>query len=149
MPLWLVYHPPAAFSTEEAKKSFAEDVTNVYMSFLGLPSFYVVVQFVLVSPSTQFVGATTRDIPFIRITIDHVAVHTNDNADAHRNLTSRIDATLKPHIEDQGYDWEYTVNETPRGLWKINGLIPPPHKSAAEQLWVREDKPVMYEGGQV
>jgi hypothetical protein len=61
-------------------------------------------------------------------------------------VTSKIDQTLKPHIEDKGYDWEYHVSETERRLWKVNGLIPPAHSSDEEKLWVEENRAVEYPG---
>lgn len=42
-----------------------------------------------------------------------------------KRFLARIDAALKPFIADEGYDWEYSVLETSRDLWKINGLVPP------------------------
>jgi hypothetical protein len=38
---------------------------------------------------------------------------------------AKVDNALKPHIAEQGWDWEYSVIETSRDLWKINGLVPP------------------------
>lgn len=43
-----------------------------------------------------------------------------------------------------GYDWEYSINETDRDLWKIQGLVPPMPKSEAEGEWVRGNRPVPY-----
>jgi hypothetical protein len=60
--------------------------------------------------------------------------------------TSHLDDVMKPHLLDKGYDFEYHVDETERRLWKVNSLIPPPFKSAEEQLWVKENKAVAYEG---
>jgi hypothetical protein len=37
----------------------------------------------------------------------------------------KVDEALKPFIHEQGWDWEYSVIETRRDLWKINGMVPP------------------------
>lgn len=47
---------------------------------------------------------------------------------------------LKPHVADKGYDWEYHIDETPRSLWRINGLVAPPFRSLAERKWFEENK---------
>lgn len=35
-----------------------------------------------------------------------------------------MDKVLTPVMEAKGVDWEYTVDESPRDLWKINGVVP-------------------------
>lgn len=51
--------------------------------------------------------------------------------------------TFRPNHETpssgSGYDVEYHVDEAEHRLWKINGLITPPYKSAKEQVWVWEN----------
>jgi|TARA_R110002003_G_scaffold46_10_gene3796 hypothetical protein len=44
-----------------------------------------------------------------------------------------------------GYDWEYSVYETRRDLWKINGFVPPMPKTEAEEEWVRGNRAVPFE----
>ncbi len=137
MPHWLVFHPPEVFATLESKQALAEDITPIYTS-VGLPAFYVVVNFIAVPKSNTFVGGkpkTESEKPFVRITVDHIAVHLEGDAERHKSVTERIEAALKPHIADKGYDWEFHVDETPRGLWRVNGLVPPPWKSEAEKKW--------------
>jgi hypothetical protein len=43
-------------------------------------------------------------------------------------------------VADKGYDWEYHIDETPRGLWRINGLAAPPFRSVAERKWFEANK---------
>ncbi|KAJ5136344.1 hypothetical protein N7448_004898 [Penicillium atrosanguineum] len=121
MPLWQIYHPAGTFEDLASKEAFAKDITEFYTQ-LGLPAFYVVVNFVPVPTGEVFDAA-------------------------YRRTTSRIDNVLKPHIADKGYDWEYHVGETERRLWKVNGLIPPPWKSEQEQIWVKENRAVPYDEG--
>ncbi|WP_425300299.1 tautomerase family protein [Nocardia farcinica] len=45
---------------------------------------------------------------------------------------------------DRGLHCEFHVDETPRDLWMIGGLHPPPAGSAAEKQWVAAGKPVPY-----
>ncbi|PKS12437.1 hypothetical protein jhhlp_000643 [Lomentospora prolificans] len=150
MPLWQVYHPEGTFATEASKQAFAQDITNIYTTKLNLPAFYVVVNFIPFLPSNMYVGGKPKaDKPFIRIVIEHIAVHTNNSESAQRMMTSFIDAALKPHVYDKGYDCEYHADETPRGFWKINGLVPPPHKSDGEKIWFRENAAVPLEDGKL
>ncbi|RDH36398.1 putative oxalocrotonate tautomerase [Aspergillus welwitschiae] len=147
MPLWQIYHPPTTFSTPESKQSFAKDITKFYTD-LGLPAFYVVVNFIQTHPGNVFVGGTTKhptdDKPFVRIVITHIALHVPDSDAAYLSTTTRLDQAMKPHLLDKGYDFEYDVDETDRRLWKINGLVPPPFKSEEERVWVRENRAVEY-----
>ena len=148
MPLWQIYHPDGTFEDDASKASFAKDITKMYTD-LGLPAFYVVVQFLKMDDSNVFVSGKTRDPtdkPFIRVVINHVAIHAPNNDTAYFHTTSLLDGVMKPHLLDQGYDFEYHVGETERRLWKINLLIPPPFKSPEEQLWVKENRTVPYDG---
>lgn len=58
---------------------------------------------------------------------------------------NKVDEVLKPHVEDKGYDWEYSIEETSRDLWKVQGLVPPMPGSEAELLWVKENKATPFE----
>ncbi len=60
-------------------------------------------------------------------------------------LTS-VSQILKPYIIDRSeLDWEIHISETPRDLWRVQGLDPPPSFSSAEKEWVRQNKAVPYE----
>ncbi|PYH47080.1 tautomerase family protein, partial [Aspergillus saccharolyticus JOP 1030-1] len=147
MPLWQIYSPPGTF-TSTTKSTFVTDITKFYTS-IGLPAFYVVVQFHELSPEDVFVGGqatTTSTKPFVRVVITHIAIHSPDNDDAYRRTTARLDQVLNKHVLERGFGLEYHVEETERRLWKIDGMIPPPWRSEEEKLWVRENRAVEYEG---
>lgn len=80
-------------------------------------------------------------------------------------MAGRMAEMLRPHVE--GRDWEFHVDETPREMWRINGIVPPPseclpfifeiyrrHQAAdqctdgsdAENLWVETNRAVEWEG---
>lgn len=40
--------------------------------------------------------------------------------------------------------WEFSVLQTSKELWRIQGLEPPPMGSEAMELWKREGKAVPY-----
>ncbi|KAI5248070.1 hypothetical protein E4T42_05788 [Aureobasidium subglaciale] len=148
MPLWQIYHPPGVFEDAESKAALAADITKIYTS-VGLPPFYVVVHFNPIAPANVYVGGTPKSFnptPFIRIVIKHIAIRLNNDTATYRKTAGMIDNALKPHVYDKGWDCEYHVEETERRLWKFNGLIPPEHKSKEHEVWVRENKPVPYEG---
>ncbi|KAJ5856489.1 uncharacterized protein N7529_010433 [Penicillium soppii] len=146
MPLWQIYHPVGTYGDPASKISFAEDITKMYTK-LGLPAFYVVTNFIPLPNEDILVGGKLRtEKPFIRVVISHIAIKMPNDDAVYKRSTSSIDAILKPHIADKGYDWEYHVMETERRLWKINGLVPPPWKSDEEQLWAKEDRAVPYDG---
>ncbi|THW99609.1 hypothetical protein D6D13_10033 [Aureobasidium pullulans] len=148
MPLWQIYHPPGVFEDAETKAALAADITKLYTS-VGLPAFYVVVHFNTISPTNVYVGGISKDQtpkPFIRIIIKHIAIRLDNDTETYRKTAGMIDKAIKTHIYDKDYDCEYHVEETERNLWKFNGLIPPEHKSEEHEVWVREDKPLSYEG---
>lgn len=89
---------------------------------------------------------TSLTKPSIRIVITHIAAKMPDELHYYRSFTRKVDRALKPHVEDVGYDWEYHIAETERGLWKINGLVPPPWRSEEERVWAREGRAVEYVG---
>ncbi|KAK3065957.1 hypothetical protein LTR53_017852, partial [Teratosphaeriaceae sp. CCFEE 6253] len=87
--------------------------------------------------------------PFVRLAIAHIHVHSTDfsmeKQSADEQVRKGIDATIKRSIIDKGYSYEYGVTEEPREFWKIDGLMPPPWKSEAEKMWVKEGKAVPYD----
>lgn len=146
MPLWLIFHPPGTFEDSASKQAFSEDVTEMYRE-INLPAFYVVVNFIKLSTEDVWIGGKQKtDKPFIRVVINHVAFHVPQDDAAYRKATARIDKILIPNVKDKGYEYEFHVDETDRRLWKINGMIPPPYGSKEEQLWVKEDRSIAYEG---
>lgn len=69
----------------------------------------------------------------VRITIDHIALRNPDQA-SRRRTAAWITAMLQSHlIHIPGLHWEFHVDETSDDLWMINGLVPPPGGSDAEE----------------
>jgi phenylpyruvate tautomerase PptA (4-oxalocrotonate tautomerase family) len=140
MPLWQVYHPPAAYTAADRQR-FAADVTDIYVR-AGLPRFYVVVLFQEIEGSSFLVGGETAGTT-VRVVVDHIARHAGDPT--LRRLTSEaVGRVLALHTTDRGLSCEFHIDETPRDMWMIDGLSPPPSRSEAERLWVRENRPVPY-----
>lgn len=142
MPLWNIYHTTGILETQEIRKSLAEDITKLYTKF-GLPAFYVVVQFIPLPAGNVFVAAEARtEKPFVRLTVEHMAVHRHEGAEGFpARFSDTIDAALKPYIADKGYDWEITVTDTTRDFWRLNGIAPPPFRSEIETLWAQQGRP--------
>jgi phenylpyruvate tautomerase PptA (4-oxalocrotonate tautomerase family) len=140
MPLWNVYHPVGAYSEEE-KRDFAERVTSHYEA-VGLPRFYVVTLFHEVDRGSFYVGGEPVD-DVVRVAIDNIAIHGEYPA-RRESVRNRIGSVIQPFAAEKGLRWEFHVDETPSDLWMINGLVPPPHGSDAEQLWARENLAIPY-----
>ncbi|KAF9738779.1 hypothetical protein PMIN03_010130 [Paraphaeosphaeria minitans] len=157
MPLWMIYHPPSTFTSEDEKAALAKDITAVYTA-VPLPAFYVNVLFVPLPATSIYIGGTARpsphtsanepgsdsSVPFIRVTIQHIA-RTLPNDEVRDRFLKTVDEALKPHVADKGYDWEYSIEETRRDLWKVQGMVPPMPGSDAELEWVRENKALAFE----
>ncbi|HTJ33452.1 MAG TPA: tautomerase family protein [Dactylosporangium sp.] len=140
MPLWQVYHPVDAYTARQ-KEEFAADVTAFYAN-RGLPKFYVVTLFHEVPESSFLIGGEPSNTS-VRIMIDHIARHSPDPA-SRIQIGESLSRLLAPHTQDRGLYCEFHVDETPRDLWMINGQWPPASGSEAEQLWVRQNRPVPY-----
>ncbi|KAF2471674.1 uncharacterized protein BDR25DRAFT_193697, partial [Lindgomyces ingoldianus] len=147
MPLWIIYHPPTTFTTPSTKSALSQAITKIYTA-ANLPAFYVNVLFIPIEPNSYYIGGVSRPSasakPWIRITIQNIA-RTLPNEEVRDKFLGRIDEALKPFIEDQGYDWEYSVEETRRDLWKMNGLVPPMPGTKAEAKWAEENRAVKFE----
>ncbi|MBV6700185.1 tautomerase family protein [Kitasatospora aureofaciens] len=140
MPLWHVYHPPGTY-TPQQKQQLAADITGFYTRF-GLPKFYVVTLFHEVDASSFYVGdEPSRNA--VRIVVEHIARHTDEPV--LRKRTGEVLAELlAPHTKDRGLYCEFHIDETPRDLWMIDGIAPPPSHSEAERRWAEENRPTPY-----
>ncbi|KAI6802862.1 hypothetical protein KC361_g1027 [Hortaea werneckii] len=146
MPLWSIYHPTGTFEDDASREALSKDITKFYTS-IGLPPFYVIVNFITLPGNAMWIGGRPNTgNPFIRLKIDHIAVTLPNEDEAYKRVTANIDAALKPHIADRGYDWEYHVDETERRLWKIQGMYAPPFKSEEEKKWFDANKPLPWNG---
>lgn len=146
MPLWTVFHPEGTFEDIASKKAISEDITKIYTD-IGLPAFYVVVNFLKMAPGNTFVGGNhERETPFIRFVIEHIAVNQPNEDEAYKRVNLRIKRALKPHVANKGYDWEFHVDETERRLWMINGMVGPPFGSDEEKQWAKENRPTEWSG---
>jgi hypothetical protein len=47
-------------------------------------------------------------------------------------------------IDREELDWELHIYETPRDLWRVQGIDPPPAGSDAEKLWADKNKVIPY-----
>jgi phenylpyruvate tautomerase PptA (4-oxalocrotonate tautomerase family) len=139
MPLWTIYYPPGAFTKEE-KQALTTDITKIYTDF-GLPRFYVGVVYVPTTEEDFFMDDTPQK-NFVRIKIDQIARSLPNDKRAW--WVEKCDAHLKKHIADKGFGFEWHIDETPRDLWSIQGIPPPPPNSDAEKRWVSENKPTPY-----
>ncbi|KAF7593824.1 hypothetical protein BBP40_010759 [Aspergillus hancockii] len=133
MPLWLIHHSPQTLTNED-KHTLAQGITNLYTK-AGLPAFYVRIHFHEMPLTDTFVGGKPH-LKSVDLTIYHLArVMTSDKQK--QRFLEAVDAILGPVFEPRGIDWEYFVQESPRDLWKINGLVPPEAGSEEEKEWVR------------
>ncbi|KAI8934299.1 hypothetical protein NX059_009038 [Plenodomus lindquistii] len=158
MPLWIIYHPPSTFQDAESKRGLSKAITDIY-TLSNLPAFYVNVLFQVIQADSFLIGGVARPSPeseadkpgpdsskpFIRITVEHIALDSPTNPRHRASMLRRMDAALKPYIEDKGYDWEYSIVDTNRDLWKVQGLVPPMPNSEADLEWRKLNRPVPFE----
>ncbi|CZR65183.1 uncharacterized protein PAC_15083 [Phialocephala subalpina] len=138
MPLWSINHSPECFSQEE-KTAMAKAITKLYQAY-GLPAFYVQVIFNEIPPTSLFIGGEGHS-KFAGVSIYHVARAFQSDGQKKRFLDD-ADSVLNPVLGPKGMDWEYFVTESPRDLWKTNGIVPPETGSDLEKKWIEENRPV-------
>ena len=144
MPLWVIYHPEGTFEDDASKEALAADSIKQYTN-IGLPAFYVVTNFIKVPKNSMFVGGKQvgkQDTPFIRVVVEHIAVRLPDEDKVYKGAANGVDAVLKKHCGEKGYNYEFHIDETERRLWKINGIFPPAFGSEEEKIWVKENRAV-------
>lgn len=100
MPLWEIFHSVAAFAEPHAKAWLAGNITELYVA-VGLPAFYVNVFFHELSGKNLFLGgipaatsdnsSLTLERPFVRLSIQHIAVHNLGRDEAVKSLVARLD----------------------------------------------------------
>ncbi|KPI37247.1 uncharacterized protein AB675_1455 [Cyphellophora attinorum] len=141
MPLWRVFSHPSTF-TPAQREALSTDITSIYTRG-GLPAFYVNVIFIDVPETAVYVGGKPRT-NFVRFVVEHIA--RNFQSTEHmKGFMDRAEAKLKPYVADRGnLDWEIHVSETPRPLWRIQGLEPPPANSEAEKEWFMKDRALQW-----
>ncbi|KAE8372471.1 putative oxalocrotonate tautomerase [Aspergillus bertholletiae] len=138
MPRWIIHHSANLLSAEE-KQNLAKTITQIY-SRLGLPDFYVHVHFQEQPLTASFIGGEPHS-KFVDISVWHLA-RTMDTQEMKQRFLNAVDAVLNPVFEPKGIDWEYFVTESPKDLWKINGLVPPEIGSEEEKEWKRLNRAV-------
>ncbi|KAF2844867.1 hypothetical protein T440DRAFT_502842 [Plenodomus tracheiphilus IPT5] len=147
MPLWT--HSDGTCEDDDTTAALTADIIAFYTDRVGLPAFYVNVVFILMAGNNSLWISGKKAIkekPSVRIVIEHIAVHAQNEDVAYRRTANGIDRVLKPHVADKGYDWEFHVDETERRLWKVQGLHAPPFKSEAEKVWTKLNKAVPWKG---
>lgn len=110
MPLWLVFHPTGTFEDAASKQALKKDITKIYTA-IGLPAFYVVVNFIKLPPRDVWVGAERKiEKLFIRIVAEHIAVRLNDEDRIYKETCDAIENPLKLYIAEKGHDWGFYVD---------------------------------------
>jgi hypothetical protein len=136
MPLWNLHCNENAYSTED-KMSFAEAITGIYASG-GDASILCLSRLPRDTAASLFIGGVARD-NFVRISIDHIARSTLP--EDRQKMLNFLNTHIDPFVKDRGFEWELHVDETPRDLWTVQGMFPPPSGSEEEQRRARENRP--------
>ncbi|KAJ5453713.1 uncharacterized protein N7458_004669 [Penicillium daleae] len=138
MPVWLVYHHPSQFSTEESCSALARDITTKVYNMI--PPFYTQVVF---QPTASIYVGGEHNEKMVRFVIHELAGQHHGHV-YRAKWVNRVNRVLAPHIAEKGLDWEFHIEEPSRDLWSIRGLEPPPLGSKAEAEWIRRNQPVPY-----
>ncbi|SIR99888.1 tautomerase family protein [Williamsia sterculiae] len=141
MPMWTIHHTPGTL-TDDDKSALASDITDHYAA-VGLPRFYVIVVFHEVTAKNIYVGGIAPD-SVVRISIDHIA-RRNPDEKGRRRTARWVGDIVQPHLDRAAVrHWEFHIDETSDQLWMINGLVPPPGGSDAEQAWAQANQTSRY-----
>jgi phenylpyruvate tautomerase PptA (4-oxalocrotonate tautomerase family) len=139
MPLWNIYHPVGAYTTED-KHEMAKRITAVYI----IPKFYVGILFHEVPRESFYMGGEPRD-NFVRFRLDQFARHISTDKVWTESWLRRMNEAIEPFVQRRGYNYELHVGETPRELWLIDGIRPPRPDTEAEKQWKAENRAFPYD----
>ncbi|WP_406432153.1 tautomerase family protein [Streptomyces sp. NBC_00631] len=142
MPLWHIYTPPGAYTNED-KKALAEAITKNNVEFAQIPAFFVNVYFFEVPVDDTYIGGEAKS-GFIRIVTDIIARHLPTPEEQEACMAS-IEETIQPFTVGRGFDTEIHLDETPIGLWRVNGIKAPVAHPEIFAQWVEENRPVPWE----
>lgn len=59
-----------------------------------------------------------------------------------------MDGVFNGLLVGKGANWEYFVSESPRDMWKINGIYPPDAGSEEERVWKEVGRQVRVDGSE-
>lgn len=138
MPLWNIYHPESAFSSED-KQAIARRITSIYRD---LPAFYVGVVFQPVAAASFYIAGQPAD-DFVRIAVDHIAQQIREE-ETKQKFLALVGKLLAPYVAERGLRWEMHVDETPFSLWSIQGMRPPVPGTPASDQWQADNQPSPY-----
>jgi len=173
MPLWRIFANPHTFSPSQ-RAGLAKNITELYASrglpafyvnviFLDVDEqqFWVGGE-----PKTNYVRVVVEQIARTMATPDTeegqkrrrwwmdlinevrfaLYCRSRGTCNVENNNMDKIRLqALKPFIIDrEELDWELHVCETPRDLWRIQGLDPPPPHSDNEKLWAEKNRAIPY-----
>ncbi|ESK83932.1 4-oxalocrotonate tautomerase [Moniliophthora roreri MCA 2997] len=138
MPFYRYFVPRGLYTLEE-KQALAKALADVYSR---LPPFYIAISFIEIEDGDFYVGGKSSN-SFVRICVDHLAYHHEDEA-AKRAFMDRCEKAIAPWTKDKGIDWEIHISLEDPVLWNVNGLRPPRLGSEALELWRKEGRPVPY-----
>jgi hypothetical protein len=145
MPLWDFTFTAGGLSVSDRER-LTKSITKMYTS-VGMPAFYVQVRFTETPANSIYIAG--KDYSSVKagqskyacIQIYHVARSLISDL-AKRQFLNAVDRVLGRVFNDQDWEWEYWVTETPRDTWKINCLIPPPTGSETEKKWFDANHPI-------
>lgn len=136
MPKWVFHHTKGAFTLED-KEKLAKGMSNIYTTF-GLPAFFAHVQFIELAPGDFWSGGVQPDHPSSTISIYHAAANVRNPLEGETFLKA-LDDVLRPVLKPKGIRWESNVYETPRDLWRLQGLAVPDFNTEMHNRWIKDD----------
>ncbi|PPJ56284.1 hypothetical protein CBER1_00741 [Cercospora berteroae] len=124
MPIWKIFHSPGIFEDATERHELAKSITDYYV-VVGLPAYYVNVQFWPLPADRYFTGANPVS-KTVFVEIIHIARRLDPtNKQMRTRMKNRMDKILKPYTIDRGIHLEYAIAEGAAELWRINGIDPP------------------------
>jgi hypothetical protein len=120
-------------------------LTDFYVG-IGLPRFYAEVIFVPLDEDDFYAGGTSKH-KNIRIVARHAA-RTSTRGELSMSdveaCVARFQEIYAYYFEPKGLDWEFNLDELPRDYWRLNGLVPLPTPSEAQDKWAELNHPAPY-----
>lgn len=136
MPKWVFHHSEGAFTAFD-KQQLAKGMSNIYTTF-GLPAFFCHVQFIEIAQGDFWSGGVQPSHLSTTISIYHAAANIR-NPQEGENFLKALDDVVRPVLKPKGIRWESNVYETPRDMWRLQGLRVPDFNTEMLDKWIKDN----------
>ncbi|EPE35488.1 hypothetical protein GLAREA_11187 [Glarea lozoyensis ATCC 20868] len=130
--------------TPEEKADLAQVLTARYAQIM--PDFFVNIMFHELPAHDFYISERPNPGNFIRLTLEHIAVNWDEKNTQELERANKfldfVGEVLGDRFEGRGWMYEYSILQTSRELWRVQGLTPPAIGSEDMKVWEKAGRGV-------